>query len=165
LNVLLAGKALDRDDWLPVAKQGELGLQTNWSPPDSPVALAADFLVSGRDRSGDFLGSTDQRGSTSELDLGVRKIWRPDSRMRPYLGGGVAFVSAELEFTGPSGTRSDHDGGAGLWLGGGVFWTLSQAFNIGLDAKATGARVRLFGDDKNAGGLHLGVLVGYHWGG
>lgn len=165
-NLLLAGKRLNDYEWGPTDRQGELGLQTNWRGQDWPVALAADLLFSGRDRG--FISSrgfTEQSARTSELDLGARKIWRPGPNARPYFGGGLAIVSGELELRGPPGVTVDRDDGAGVWLGGGIFWTLGSAFNLGLDAKITAAGVRLFGVRRNAGGLHLGLLLGYHWGG
>ena len=164
-NILLAGKHLDNGDWGPTDSQGEIGLVTNWRGPSWPVALAADFLASSHDADISRDGFTEQRGKTSELDLGARKIWRPDARMRPYAGGGLALASGELTRTGPAGTISDSDSGAGLWLDGGVFWTLSEAFNLGFDVRISAANVRLLGADRNAGGFHLGLLAGYHWGG
>ena len=164
-NLLLGMKGLRGEDWGPVDRQGELGVQTDFQRTDWPVALAVDLLASGTDASIDSRGFTEERGHTSELDLGVRKIWRADETLRPYVGGGLALASGDLEFRGPNGTISDQDSAAGVWLGGGVYWTLSRAFNLGFDAKATHARVRLFGADKSVGGLHLALLLGYHWGG
>ena len=135
----------------------------NWQNREWPVALAADFLSSREDSSISRDGFTEQHARTSEVDLGVRKIWR-SGIVRPYLGGGVALASGEIDRTGPFGSISDQESGAGLWLGGGIAWTLSRAFNVGLDAKLSGARIRLLGDDVNAGGFHLGLLLGYHWG-
>ena len=165
INVLLAGKRLDNNEWAPTQRQGELGLQTDFQPPAWPVALAVDFLAAGANTPVSYRGFTEQRARTSELDLGVRKIFRPAALVRPYVGGGLALASAELEYAGPFGTISDHDGGAGAWIGGGVFWTLASAFNIGLDAKFSSAQVNLFGQSMDAGGFHLGLLLGYHWGG
>lgn len=163
-DFLLAGKHLDHDDWDPTSHQGELGVLTNWRGPDWPVALAADLLVSGADEDASRGGFTEQRGSTSELDLGVRKVFRTGAHARPYVGGGLGAVSGRIELRGPAGTVSDRDSGLGVWLNGGIFWTI-DAFNIGADVRLSSAQVRLFGADKNAGGVHLGMLVGYHWGG
>ena len=164
-NILIAGKHLDHDDWGETDSQGEIGLATNWQGPRWPIALAADLLASSRDTSISRDGFTEQKGSTSELDLGARKIWRPDPSLRPYAGGGLDLASAEIERTGPGGRISDRDSGVGIWLDGGFMWTLSEVFNLGFDVRLSGAQVRLFGRDVAAGGLHLGLLAGYHWGG
>lgn len=165
VNVLVAGKHLDNGDWGANDSQGELGVMTNWQGPGWPVAAAADFLGSSDESSISRDGFTEQRGRTSEIDLGARKVWRPTPHLRPYAGGGPALVSAELDRTGPFGRISDRDSGVGLWVDGGVFWTLGESFNLGFDTRLSAASVRLFGVDRNAGGLHLGVLAGWHWGG
>jgi opacity protein-like surface antigen len=163
-NLLLAGKRLDADQWQPTDREGELGLQTDFQRTNWPVAVAADLLAARSDASIAQNGFTEQRSRTSELDLGARKYWRPGPHVSPYLGGGLALVTGELEMMGPGGTVSDTDSGAGVWIGGGIKWILSDVFNIGIDAKLSHADVSLFGSDKNAGGFHLGLLAGYHWG-
>jgi hypothetical protein len=167
VSLLVAGKALNDRDWRPTDRQGELGIQSNFQRRDWPVAIAADLLVAESERTISANGFVRQRSRTSELDLGVRKLWRVGQGgiVRPYVGGGLALASGELEFFTPFASISDRDTGAGLWLGGGVLWTLSRAFNLGLDAKLSGADVRIFDDHKNAGGFHLGGVVGWHWGG
>ncbi|MBI3550750.1 MAG: hypothetical protein HY078_17070 [Elusimicrobia bacterium] len=42
---------------------------------------------------------------------------------------------------------------------------LGDSFNIGVQVKLTSAEVKRFGDTKNAGGGHVGLPSGYHWGG
>jgi hypothetical protein len=164
-NLLFAGKTLDSGDWTPTNHQGEIGVVTNWRRSDWPVALAADLLAAGRDETISQGGFTDQKASTSELDLGVRKIWREETPIRPYIGGGFGIMSGEIKRTGPAGTVSDHDGGLGIWFDGGVVWTLRKALNLGVDVRISNAHIRLLGQDRNAGGAHLGLTAGYHWGG
>ena len=165
INLLIAGKSLDKDKWGPTDQQGEVGLLSNWQGRDWPVTLAVDLLAANRNASISSGGFTEQKAKTSELDLGVRKIWRTDAHFRPYVGGGLALASAQIDKTGPAGTVSEHDNGTGIWLNGGVFWTLSTAFNLGFDVRLSGGDVRLYGVNRSAGGLHLGLLAGYHWGG
>lgn len=163
-NILIAGKHLDSGDWGDTDRMGELGVITNWQGPNWPVSLAADFLAAGDDEAISRDGFTEQRGHTRELELGARKIWRPDAHIRPYFGGGFDFASAELERIGPEGRVSDEDAGVGLWVDGGVYWTLNEVFNLGVDLRFSGASVHLLGADRNAGGASLGVMAGYHWG-
>lgn len=165
IDLLLAGKHLSAQDWGPTDRQGELGLMSNWQDRAWPVALAFDLLAARRDADFQEGGFNWQHAQTTEMDVGARKIWRPGDIVRPYAGGGLTLASAELERTGPAGSASDSSGGVGLWLGGGVAWTLGQAFNIGVDAKFSRAEVDLLGAQRNAGGFHLGLLLGYHWGG
>lgn len=166
LNLLLGAKGLDKGDWGPAHRQGEFGLQTSLRRKGWPVYLAADLLTAeAQSESVLANGLNRQRNKTSELDLGARKFWSPGPKLRPYLGGGLSLASGSMESASAAGTFSDRDGGAGLWLGGGVGWTLGTAFNVGFDAKLSLAEVKLLGDRKNAGGFHLGIVSGYHWGG
>ncbi|TBR22393.1 hypothetical protein EPO15_08140 [bacterium] len=167
VGLLLGGRRLNRQDWEPTERMGQLGLVTSWLPPRWPVALAGDLLFAGDDADARAPGGLgEQRGRTTELDLGVRKTWRPGGgAFRPYLGGGLSFITGRIELAGPAGTVTDEDDGAGLWVGGGLGWLVGKGFELGLDARLSRARTRLFGDNKNAGGGSLGVLLGYHWGG
>ncbi len=159
VNFFLGQKTLDENDWAPADKQAEFGVLVDFKQSHWPVSIAIDFL-----------GSTDEEtvsginfeGSTSEFDIGVRKIWEvAGSSIRPYIGGGLAFINAEFKAT--NFPVSDDDNGTGIWLNGGVYWTLGQHFNLGLDLRYSQADVTLFGIDADAGGTHAGIILGYHW--
>ena len=79
--------------------------------------------------------------------------------MRPFIGGGISFITGEFEVLG----NSDDDSAMGFWIGGGVYWALTKNFNLGLELKSSYAEVTIFDDDVNAGGGHFGLLIGYHW--
>ena len=160
VNFLLGQKSLETDDWGDLDKQAAFGVFVDFGQSDWPVSIAIDVL-------GTYDETTDTginiEGSTSEIDAGIRKIWKvSNTSMRPYIGGGLALVGAELKATGPF-PVSDDDTGVGLWLNGGVYWTLGQSFNIGLDLRYSDAEVTLFGVDGEAGGTTAGLLLGYHW--
>jgi len=55
------------------------------------------------------------------------------------------------------------DSSIGIWLNGGIYWTLGEAFNLGFELAYSHAKVTVFGEDANAGGGHAGILLGYHW--
>ena len=96
---------------------------------------------------------------TSELNVGIRKIWDRSRHVRPFIGGGIAFITGEFSGFG----LSDDDSATGFWIGGGVYWTLAEHFNIDLEAKSSSANVTLFGVEADAGGGHFGVLAGFNW--
>lgn len=159
VNFFLGQKTLDEDDWSPVDKQGEFGVLVDFKQENWPVSIALDFLGSADE--GTALG-LNVEGITSEIDIGLRKIWETaGSTVRPYIGGGIAFIRAEFK------TKdlpvSDDDNGTGIWLGGGVYWTLNQSFNLGFDLRYSQADVTLFNVDGKAGGTHAGIMLGYHW--
>ena len=160
INAFLGAKALDETDWEPVDEHGEIGFKVDFKQRSWPVSIAIDFLFSSGD---DTLLGVDFEGETSELNLGVRKIWDQFPHVRPFIGGGISFISAEFKGTVLGVPVSDDDAGTGIWFGGGVYWTLAEHFNIGLELGVSTANVTLFGVEASAGGGHSGVLAGYHW--
>jgi hypothetical protein len=156
VNFFLGAKALDEDEWEPGEEQTEFGVEIDFRQQNWPVSIAIDLLFAADED--DFAGF-DVESKTSELNIGVRKIWDKSPLVRPFIGGGVSFITGEFEAFGVS----EDDSAMGLWIGGGVYWTLSEHFNLGLELKVSSAEVTLFGVDANAGGGHFGLLIGYHW--
>ena len=100
---------------------------------------------------------------TSEFNVGLRKIWDQFPHVRPFIGGGLSLIAAEAEASVYGLRISETDRGLGFWVGGGVYWTLNDHFNIGMELKSSWADVTLMGVEVNAGGGHFGLLAGYHW--
>jgi opacity protein-like surface antigen len=161
VNFFLGQKSLDSDDWSPLDEQGEFGVLVDFRNKNWPVSIALDFLGSADDTS---VSGIKLDAMTSEFNAGVRKIWEVQgSSVKPYLGGGIAFIRAEAEGAAFPVVVTEDDNGTGIWLNGGVYWTLGQHFNLGLDLRYSQADVTLFGVDAKAGGSHVGLLLGYHW--
>ena len=170
LNVLLGFKAMEKDDWDPVHEHGEGGLLLDFKGDDWPISVALDFLGSYSEEAGTFfvpgrgLVDGDWEARTSEFNAGVRKYWGENSTMRPYIGGGLAFIGARLEAeTGRFDYVRDSDYGAGLWFNGGVVWSLTKHFNLGFDIRLSQADVTIFDVTRKAGGFHAGLILGYRW--
>lgn len=160
VNFFLGQKSLDSDDWQPLDEQGEFGVLVDFKQSHWPVSVAIDILVSADEAT--ELG-VNLEGITSEINGGVRKIWDVSgSSIRPYIGGGLAIISADLEASAFT-TVSDDDNSVGIWLNGGVYWTLGKSFNLGLDLRYSRAEVTILGVDVEAGGSHAGLILGYHW--
>lgn len=160
VNFFLGQKSLDSDDWWPVEDHAAFAVLVDFKQSSWPVSIALDFL-------GSYEESTEFgikfEGTTSEFDVGVRKIWEtPSSSIRPYIGGGLAFINAEFKGT-TLFTVSDDDNGVGIWLNGGIYWTLGQHFNLGIDLRYSKAEVTIFDIDGEAGGTSAGLILGYHW--
>jgi len=159
VNLFLGQKNLNKSDWDPADKQAEAGLLFDFRPVTWPVSIAIDILAS-EDKFTD--GGLKFTASTSEADLGLRKIWEiSDSSIRPYIGGGVAFVNGKIKER--STNVSIDDNGTGYWVNGGVYWTLAESFNVGLELRYSNADVTILGSDVKAGGTHAGLILGYHW--
>lgn len=170
LNALLGFKAMEKNDWDPVNVQGEGGFLLDFKGKDWPISIALDFLSSYAEDTGTFSVpgagpiTGDWDSITAEFNGGIRKYWGSASVMRPYIGGGLSFISAQLETkTGTFDYVRDSDYGVGLWVSGGIIWTLTEYFNIGFDVRVTGADVTIFGETRKAGGFHSGLILGYHW--
>ena len=170
LNVLLGFKALEKSDWDPVHQHGEAGLLLDFKGKDWPISIALDFLGSYSEETGTFFVpgtgpvTAEWEGQTSEFNAGVRKYWGKNSVMRPYIGGGLAFIGARLEArTGRFDYLRDSDYGTGLWFSGGVVWALAKHFNLGFDVRLSGADVTIFDQTRKAGGFHSGLILGYRW--
>jgi hypothetical protein len=176
INFLLSGKALDSDDWGTTAtgveadSQPAFGVATSFGKTEWPVVVALDYL--GSAHYDDVLvtqpvvAKVDLVQATWELDAGVRKIWK-SGKARPFIGGGFGIMGAMQERPVPGTllTVDDSDSTLGLWLNGGAFWRLGKRFNIGVDVRLATGKVTLFGNDVEAGGGTLGLILGWGWGG
>lgn len=179
VNAVLGVKTLDDDEWEPADEHDEIGVMVDFGPASWPVAFTVGALRSDADETtGDPASgiTVGLEAEVLELSFGVKKIWTPGRTVRPYIGGGVTRVSAEAtgRVAGVSSTPPvtivfetivgpEEDDAIGPWIAGGVYWTLGDAFNLGVDLRYSSADVELFGVDADAGGTHAGLLLGYHW--
>ena len=117
--------------------------------------MALDLIDTGGKHDHDGM---EDLGHTTEFYLGVRKIFVNQHRkMQPYIGGGVAFMSAELEYEVE--TKED-DSAVGGWLGAGTYYSIHPRFVLGLDVRYSYGEVTLFDQDRNAGGIHAYITIG-----
>ncbi len=156
LNAFLGSKTLDEDDWTPVEEQIEFGIEFDFRRGNWPISIVIEYFNAADDAN---LWSMEIESKTSELNVGVRKTWNHFQYIHPFIDGGVSFINGEFKALG----MSDDDSSGGAWIGGGIYWTLDEHLNIGLEVKGSSADVNLFGVDVDAGGGHYGLLVGYHW--
>ena len=157
----LGQKMLDDKDWPQHDDHGSIGVLFDIKNKNWPVSIALDVFASGDE---DDHGSVKYEGYTAETHLGLRKICEiPGSSIKPYIGGGVAFVYAEETDKNGGVTHSQEDKGTGAWFGGGMYVGVTPHLNVGLDVRYSDAKVTLFSEDRQAGGLNAGVSVGYHW--
>lgn len=184
INLFGGQRSVDfKDHWsndIDVSKQNEFGVKIDFKQQDWPVSIAIDYLFSSDDDSASatrvFPGldtvsvEEDVTGKTSELNLGIRKIWDLPSPIHPFIGSGISLATAKLDidttvtssagFGSISVSHSTTDTGVGVWIDGGVYGTLAEHFNIGVALAWSRATVTLFDE---AGGFHYGLLAGYHW--
>jgi len=187
LNFVLGSKFLDSNDWPVGDSQGSLALLSTFGPSSWPVQVAIDVLGSGSaqwttdySQSGVEIWEEDIIQSTFELDVGVRKIWGR-RQARPFVGGGLAIIWGRQDRTLPFPPPPFDDGqdiitrpwvivsasdeAPGAWVDGGVFWRLGKRFNLGFEARISAAELTLSGRKVQAGGVSLGLILGWGWGG
>jgi hypothetical protein len=167
LNLFAGQKWLNTGDWEPADQQPELGLMLAFGEERSSVHFSIDAFYSKDDESGS-VPPTDSIVSawSKEFSIGVRKVW-DRSVTRPQIGAGATVISVHEDRDGPSGPVSNQAHNYGVWVDAGISWRLARHLNLGIDARYSGARVAL-GEglarrDVLAGGVHLGLLLGYGW--
>ena len=154
-------KTVDDKDWPNLDSQGSVGVISDFGKQSWPVSIAADLIIAG---TVDESGANKDTGGTIETHLGVRKIFTlENSSFRPYVGGGVALVSAVLENENAGVKVDDDDNTIGAWVGAGTYYAVTPSFNIGLDVRYSKAEVTLFDKERDTGGLNAGITAGYHW--
>jgi hypothetical protein len=168
VNVFLGQKLLS-DDWkddtlgVDLQDQMEFGVLFSWQMADWPFAIAADVLASSKDQN--VLG-VDLEGTTRELALGIRRTWL-GARARPFFGVGLGYVAGEITGSMAGFVLSVDDSTVGAWVDGGVFWRLGRHFNLGFEGRYTFAEIEPtvmgISQSVDAGGLHLGLLLGFGW--
>jgi hypothetical protein len=167
LNLFVGQLWLTNSDWSPVDEQPELGLMLNFGEERAPVHFAIDLFASSKSASPAVPSGNDPvRGTSHEIAVGIRKVW-VESVTRPHLGAGVTAISVSEEFDGPFGAATNEDRAYGAWVDLGVSWRLATHLNLGIEARYSYALATLgagsSGRDVSAGGVHLGLLIGYGW--
>jgi hypothetical protein len=169
INVLIGQREQDESfsDTEDIQEQDMLGLMMDWGAEGWPVNIALD-IVSGSADSNDNDFNINVDGSTLAIDGGVRWYFLKDRSWEPYVGGGVSYISAEVDTDGESNDIEFDDSTVGYWLNGGIKWVIGEHFNLGGDIRWEKAELDVEDDlnnpqDIEAGGLGYAVLLGYRW--
>ena len=167
LNLFVGEKWLDNGDWSPSNEQPQYGLMLAFGEERAPVHFSLDVFLSNVEiTDANPAVDTIVRGASTEIAMGVRKVWGQKAT-RPHLGAGVDVVQVSENRDGPTGLVKNSDRGYGAWVDGGVTWRIASHLNLGIEARYSVLIVYLGqGEalrDVAAGGIHLGVLIGYGW--
>jgi hypothetical protein len=174
-NFILGLRLLDEEFWQPVDDQLSIGVNVDWGSVGDPIRLAAGLHYSEDKEIGPgpglfgFLSTvTEAKGSILEVSFGIEKIWiNRRSSVRPYIGGGLAWVNADYEVV-RTGIRAS-DSSAGYYVHGGIFWATRPhgpevSFNYGFELRMVGGTdIDLGGLSADADYLQLGFLFGLGW--
>ena len=161
INVTLGMNFMDHDDWEPVDEQRELGINIDLRA-NSPVALTIGLYGSSDD---DIINGYNVELSTSELRVGLKKIWEIDENISLFFSGGIAIISveAEVDLRPQYSKISEKDGNDGFWIGCGAYKTINNSLNIGAQVEFSSANIEIANENADAGGTHVALIVGYHF--
>lgn len=169
INFLIGKKVLNENDWTPYDSQTEYGVGLDVGGATWPVHVEVAYLSASDDQ--DISGydpdlgdvSADAEACTTELRLGAKYIWDSFEIIRPYVAAGIASIKGEVEVDVYGFSESMDDSAVGLYLTGGLYWTIAEHFNVGAEAGYSFANIDLSGYEVDAGGLHALALIGYHF--
>ena len=165
LNFVYGSRYLSQSYWSPVDIQETYGATLDLGGAHWPVNVAVGYLEShDTDRIANSPVAVDLDVHIHEFSIGVEKVWQAGPVVRPFVGGGFAFVTAEATVESVLGTtRDDHDTN-GFYFDGGVFFRLGPAFNLGIDGRIlSGTDVTLFRQHGDADYWQVGAIFGFGW--
>lgn len=179
VNAFIGMKMLDDSDWGDFDDQTEFGVMADLGANTWPIGLSANLIYSS-DSTSDYhdneIGDTyyytyyAEDATTVELNLGVKKIWAVSGPFNIYVAGGLATIYGEMEITRANNlsgtyrdTDSEDDTGLGGWGAVGCYFTFANHVNVGMDLRYSSAEIDMYDDEIDAGGVHVGLLVGYAW--
>lgn len=142
---------------------------------DDSFSKSSDITI--LDSAGTVSGKARLTVKLQELRVGADKSWEVLPNIRPYVAGGLSVIKAKGGISVGSGeevadlnisnsaswSTEDDDRAFGMWLGGGVSWTMPNDYDIGFEVSYTRATATLWGADVDAGGPGYGIFLGRHW--
>lgn len=154
-------KALNSSDWPDLDIHNSLGVIFDIKKDTWPVSIVLDITDTGGKHKHNGM---EDLGHTTELHFGIRKSFiNQDSRIQPYVGGGISSMYAEQEFEVNNVSAKQDDSTVGFWLGAGMHYEMNPKFVLGLDVRYSEGEATLFDEDMNAGGFYAGVTGGYQF--
>lgn len=135
VGLYLGQRNLDEDDYEPVDEQVMLGIEFVHEARESVVGWEFGLAGSAVEETVEVSSSNvDLEATTGEVYAGIRKSIG-SGRLRPYIGGGVAYIQSELEASDGALTVSADDGSIAAYAHAGVSLSLTPGFFIGLDLR------------------------------
>ncbi|WP_413700562.1 outer membrane protein [Psychromonas sp. KJ10-10] len=160
LKVLLGTKSLD-SNWGVDDSMATIGFLYTYQPTSMPIGLAVDLYGSGNENKSSGMKTDTTIG---EVNLGLR--WQPQIMgplFQPYVGAGISFAKTKLQQDDFNVKQTYEDNGTGYWLGGGVDYLFTQHWLVGVNAHYSSVDLKVNKQERDAGGLGLGLTVGYRF--
>ena len=142
LSVYLGQRTLTDDGfWGSLEEQPVFGIEYAHEGENSSVGWVIGLSGAAEEKR---IGGTDVEAETGEIYGGIVKSFPSGTGLwRPYIGGGVSYLTTELE----SGGGSVDDSSIAGYLHGGLAVHLTKSFFLGIDARM------VFGSDISLVGL------------
>ena len=154
-------KFMNSSDWPDLNTPFAMGVIFDIKKESWPISIVLDIFDTGDEYNQDGMTNL---GHTTEIQLGVRKFFvNKHPKIQPYIGGGVSFMSAELEYQENNTTTTQDDSTVGGWLGAGMFYEIDPKFVLGLDVRYSYGEVTLFDIERDAGGFYTGVTAAFQF--
>jgi hypothetical protein len=177
INVILGYRSFDSEEWAPLDDQPVLGVNVELVNRGWPFEVLLGLSISYDDATvmRNVVTIPEVEFTTVEFSFGVQKTWEDlFINARPYVGGGLSIVGADVDVTLFGNNSRDDDVTLGLYLNGGYFWEFGENFRLGFEGKVLlGTDISLGENDKTIVGsgfdadnvdyAQLGLLAGWSW--
>ena len=140
VTIYLGQRSLDESYWAPVEDQATFGVEYAREPAGSTIGWEIGLLGSADETT--VIGF-DVEATTGELYGGVRKTFG-SGVARPYVGGGLSFINAEVDV---AGLGSADDSSPAAYAHAGISFDVTSSFFLGADLRL------LFGSDMTIAGV------------
>jgi opacity protein-like surface antigen len=162
VNFSLGDRSLNDNSTAPVDEQMFVGGTMDFRVKDWPVNLAGGLYRSSKS---DSIQGIDVEATITEASFGAIKNWSVLHNMHPFAGGGLTMVKVEAEISDNVSSVKADDTNLGAYAEGGVYWTLSEVMNLGVQGRFThGPSANLGGADFDPDYFQVGVIAGFGWG-
>ena len=172
-NLLLGRRTLDDGDlWVPADDQNFLGGDFEFGRDDWPLMISLGFSTS-REEQESMLPDpedpttevlTNVTGTVWEIDVGIVRYWRREKKLRPFLGGGVPVLFAEVERQVDRKVLEKNDTSLGIFTKAGVVVRVSPHFSIGGEARWVGGTdVKILDHEGDANYRQFGAVFNWTW--
>ncbi|CDT33696.1 exported hypothetical protein [Vibrio coralliirubri] len=158
VKILIGGKQLD-SSWGLNRTMDSFGLKYSYFPMSSPLAITVDWIGHS---SSDSLSTGKSDSYISDFNFGLKvQPYVITRNLRPFIGGGLSIVSAEIDYLSSDSISKHKDVALGYWVGGGADYIVSDHWILGIDSRYVVAETDVSGKDKKLGGFGWGITLGY----
>ncbi len=154
------------DSWQPAQHQVEFGLvDFQWTKSNWPVSIAAQLLLTYCPVKPRLSGMMGDFSGSYEFNAGVRKMFLPESELRPFLSAGVGILGASTTSRIPDFgyVQEENRSAFGFWGQAGIFFDVVHTWIGGVSIQYSSASIALFNHGLDAGGLHVLFHIGTSW--